>query len=286
MVMLPDCPGFVVDARPKPKLAELGLDLLRLSRWQLLRAIGLPLVAFVSYWFLAAWGAWVAAVLCLMALSFFTYGSTSHDLVHGSLRLNRRTNDVLLAVLEGLALRSGHAYQVAHLHHHARFPHDDDIEAEAARMSFGRALLEGVVFPVRIYVWALRNPRGRKAWIVGEGIGVTAALMAALAALPWTPIAAVYVGLMIAGSWTIPLITSYLPHRADGRDAVEQTRRFRGWVLRIIALDHLYHLEHHLYPAVPHQNWPALAQRLDPWLDAVGVEPVRIGFLVGAEEKR
>jgi beta-carotene hydroxylase len=183
-----------------------------------------------------------------------------------------------LSVIEVITLRSGHAYQAAHLNHHARFPHDDDIEADAARMSFARALLEGIVFQFRIYAWALRANRGKRSWIVGEGIAVTVIVVGTIAALPYTVAPGVYVGLMIAGSWTIPLITSYLPHDAGADDYLHQTRAFRGCVARIVALDHLYHLEHHLYPAVPHQNWPRLARRLDPWFHAAGIRPVRIGF--------
>jgi beta-carotene hydroxylase len=199
-------------------------------------------------------------------------------LVHGSLGLGRLANDILLSLIEALALRSGHAYQVAHLNHHARFPHDDDVEARAARMSLVRALADGLILQFRIYAWALRNPRGRRPWILGEGMAVLAMILAAIAALPWTILPAAYAGLMIAGSWTIPLITTYLPHDAEAPDALHQTRVFRGLVARIVALDHLYHWEHHLYPAVPHQNWPRLARRLDPWLASSGIRPVRIGF--------
>lgn len=252
--------------------------MLRLTRWQVTRAIGLPFMAFGGFWLFAGSGHWTPAVLSLAVLSFVTYGSTSHDLVHGSLGLKRLPNDVLLSAIELIALRSGHAYQVAHLNHHARFPHEDDIEAHASRMSLARALLEGVVFQFRIYAWAMRNPRGRRRWIIGEGIAVLAMMLAAIAALPWTILPAAYAGLMIAGSWTIPLITSYVPHDAEAADVLHRTRVFRGLVARIVAVDHLYHLEHHLYPAVPHQNWPRLAGRLDPWLAAAGIKPVRIGF--------
>jgi beta-carotene hydroxylase len=134
------------------------------------------------------------------------------------------------------------------------------------------------VFQARIYFWALRNPRGRRAWIVGEGIGVIAMLLGAVAALSWTILPICYVALMIAGSWIIPLITSYLQHDASAPDKLHQTRAFRGLLARIVALDHLYHLEHHLYPAVPHQNWVRLARRLDPWLSAEGIHPVRFGL--------
>lgn len=260
-----------------PRLSDLGIDLLRLTRWQLARTIVWPFAASVAFWIFAWSEQWILAVFSLMVLSFVTYGSTSHDLVHGSLRLKRLPNDILLCVIELISLRSGHAYQAAHLNHHARFPHHDDIEADAARMSLARALLEGVVFPFRIYAWALQNPRGRRTWIIGEGIAVAAIVLGAVAALPWTIIPGVYAGLMIVGSWTIPLITAYVPHDAEASDVLHQTRLFRGSIVRFVAFDHLYHLEHHLYPAVPHQNWPRLARRLDPWLDEAGIKPVRIG---------
>ena len=268
----------VSETNPLPRYSELGIDLLHLTKRQVTRAIALPFVAFAAYWIFAESRHWILAILSLMILSFVTYGSTSHDLVHGSLGLKRLPNDILLAVIEIISLRSGHAYQVAHLNHHARFPDKDDIEADASRMSLPRALLEGVIFQFRIYAWALRNPRGRGYWIVGEGIAVFAIVVGAIAAVPWTIVPSVYVGLMIAGGWIIPLITSYIPHDAEAADVLLQTRLFRGWVIRIIAFDHLYHLEHHLYPAVPHQNWPRLARRLDPWFVEVGIKPVRIEF--------
>jgi len=267
----------IAPSRP-PRLSELGFDLLHLSRCQLFRAIAIPFIAFAAYWLFAGSGHWFLAVLSLVILSFVTYGSTSHDLVHRNLGLNPFLNDILLSVIEAISLRSGHAYQVAHLNHHARFPHDDDIEAAAARMSLLRTLCEGVVFQFRIYAWALWNPRGRRGWIAGEGIAVFVLIAAAAIGIPWTILPAVYAALMIAGSWIIPLITSYLPHDPQGADALRQTRLFRGRVARIVAFDHLYHLEHHLYPTVPHQNWARLARRLDPWLRARGIKPVRIGF--------
>jgi len=83
---------------------------------------------------------------------------------------------------------------------------------------------------------------------------------------------------MVMGAWVIPLVTSYIPHNPEGRTAIFQTRLFRGKVASIIALEHLYHLEHHLYPKVPHHNWPKLARRLDPYFRVAGVEPVVLGF--------
>ena len=83
---------------------------------------------------------------------------------------------------------------------------------------------------------------------------------------------------MIAGSWVYPFITAYLVHDADGSGELMQTRLFRGRVLSLLALEHLYHLEHHLYPQVPHHNWPRLARRLDPYFEGLGIEPVKLLF--------
>ncbi len=83
---------------------------------------------------------------------------------------------------------------------------------------------------------------------------------------------------LYVGTWIVPLITAYIPHNPKGGSTLSQTRRFRGWMVRLIAFDHLYHLEHHLYPAVPHHRWAELARRLDPYLDRAGVPSVRLGF--------
>jgi len=58
-----------------------------------------------------------------------------------------------------------------------------------------------------------------------------------------------------------------------GPSELTRTRRFRGKVAAVLFRQHLYHLEHHLYPKVPHHHWAALAQRLDPFLDRAGVKP-------------
>ena len=105
-----------------PPLRVLGADLVRLSRSRRLASVILPFACAGAYFGCAFAGWWPAAVPALVALSFFTYPSTSHDLVHRSLGMSGRTNEVLLCVVELLALRSGHAYRAVHLHHHARFP--------------------------------------------------------------------------------------------------------------------------------------------------------------------
>lgn len=261
-----------------PSLDSLGRDLLQLPVWRRIVSLVIPFALVAAFFWLAGHGFWIAALACPVVLSFITYGSISHDLVHRTLSLPRWLNEPLLCSIELIAFRSGHAYRFTHLHHHAHFPDDDDIEARAARMSLFGALLDGLTLQPRLWVYAMRTARRERGWIVGEGIAVMALLAGSIAIVPMTPIPAIYAALMIAGSWIFPLVTVFIPHNPSGISELTQTRLFRGRVLSIVAAEHLYHLEHHLYPQVPHHYWPRLAQRLDPHFAHLGIEPVKLFF--------
>lgn len=261
-----------------PELPKLHPELIHITKLRRTFTLSLPFFCIASYFFFATLRWWPLAVFSLMVLSFVTYGSISHDLVHRNLGLSNSVNEILLSLIELSALRSGHAYRAAHLHHHARFPHSDDIEGSAAGMSLLRTLFEGVIFQAKIWFWAMRRSHQKKLLIGLEGCGCLLLISLALISYSITPIFLVYIVLMIMGSWIIPLITSYIPHDPRGENVLLQTRLFRGKVASIIALEHLYHLEHHLYPSVPHHNWPKLARSLDPFFKAASINPIKIWF--------
>jgi len=261
-----------------PHLDDLGRDLLAVPRWRRALSLLFPFLLVPLFFAFAARGWWMAALACPVVLSFVTYGSVSHDLVHRTLHLPARLNELLLCAMELVTFRSGHAYRFTHLHHHARFPHDDDVEAEAARMPLVRALFDGIAQQPRLWWFAFRHAKHDRGWIAGEGIAVAALLAASVAAIPLTPLPAVYAALMIAGTWVFPLVTVIIPHDASGTTELTRTRLFRGRLLSIVAVEHLYHLEHHLYPQVPHHNWPRLARRLDPHFERLGLRAVKLLF--------
>jgi len=262
----------------KPSLNELGFDLLKLSPFQKLATLIVPFIFFALYFVFAMMGYWVPAILCTIGLSFTTYGSTSHDLVHENLKLNRNLNTFLLSLIELMCFRSGHAYKLSHLHHHKRFPNDDDIEGAAAKMTFIRALVEGIIFQAKIYYWAIRNFRDHKYFrlVILEGLLCSVFIVLCCYTLSSTPVYFCYMCLMIAGSWIIPFVTSYAVHTPHAADELHQTRLFRGTFFSVVAFHHLYHLEHHLYPMVPHKNWPKLAVRLDQYFKSQGIKPLEI----------
>lgn len=260
-----------------PTLLEFA-DLIPITKFQQVVTLVLPFLCVVSYFCFAFLGWWILAVFSLMFLSFITYGSTSHDLVHGNLGLRRSTNNFFLCAIELLALRSGHAYRLAHLHHHARYPEHDDIEGAAAKMSLIGALAEGVTYNLKLYLWALKRARRDKLWIWFEGAACIFLIATAIFLSFLTTIFLIYAILMIMGSWVLPLMTSYMPHNPKGENPMFQTRLFRGRIASLIAMEHLYHLEHHLYPSIPHHNWAQLAKRLDPVFEENAVKPIKIWF--------
>ena len=269
-----------MSARPVelPSLDTLGRDLLQVSTTRKLISLAAPFALAALFFALTAHGWWLPALICPVLLSFLTYGSISHDLVHRNLRLPAALNEILLTTIELLAFRSGHAYRTVHLNHHAHFPDGDDLEGAAAGMPWWRALLDGVTLQYRLWWFALQRPGSNRRWVIVEGSAVLGLLAGCAAVFPWTPWPAVYAALMIGGSWVYPFTTAYLVHDAGGHDALTQTRLFRGRVLSLLALEHLYHLEHHLYPQVPHHNWPRLARRLDPYFARLGLQPVKLLF--------
>lgn len=264
------------DIETKPTITELGSDLLVLSKFKVIQTVLEPFLFFGLYFVFAVEGYWVFAIISTIAMSFTTYGSTSHDLVHMNLRINNRLNDFLLSTIELISLRSGHAYRQSHLNHHQKFPHREDIEGQAAGMTFLGSLFEGLVFQFKIYIWAFRRAkRVQKRIIFIEGILIAMILIFGIWSYTFTPIFIVYICLIIAGSWIIPFTTSYLVHDPKGKTELHQTKLFRGKFYSIIAFEHLYHLEHHMYPMVPHKNWVKLAKRLNPYFYKMKIEPIK-----------
>jgi len=262
-----------------PPLGALGTDLLEMSSGFRAATLATPLLATALFFVCAGRGWWWLALPAVALQTFCTYASVSHDLVHGTLRLSARANDVLLAVVELLGLRSGHAYRVTHLFHHRRFPDPEDLEGAPARMSAPRVIALGPVYLWRLGIWAFRHSRAHeRAWIGGECAAIAAYVAVALGL--WlsgcTPVLAVYALLVTVASWAFPFVFVYLMHDAAPVSPLFQTRAFRGRIVPALLLHHTYHLEHHLYPTVPARNWHALALRLDPLLARAGVVPVRL----------
>lgn len=258
-----------------PTLEILGTDLLRVTPFQRVWSILRPVFCVAAYFIFAVHGWWIPAVLAVAGLMFITYVSTSHDLLHRTLGFSRAVNDVLLSGTEMLVLRSGHAFRLTHLQHHRHFPQDDDVEGLVARLPWWRALLSGIGNQSRLFLWAWQRARGKdRKWMAVEAAWAIGLGLMSVALWPVTKVVLIYVGLIVTSSWLYPLATVWIPHRVEGTNKLTQTYAVRGRLVPELFLQHTYHLEHHLYPAVPSYHWRKLAERLDPYLQARGVRPV------------
>ena len=265
-----------IDPVRLPSLDELGRDLLSVSGAERVLSIARPLVCLGMYGVLAAKGWWVPAIVAVGALMFITYVSTTHDLVHRTLGFSRKANEFWLCVLELMVLRSGHAFRRTHLEHHRHFPEEDDVEGRVARMTWWRALLDGVGNQARLFIWASgRARKDERRWMWCEAAGVIAIWGASIACVGTRPELLVYCVTVMVGSWVYPFATVWVPHRAEGKTALEQTHLLRGrWVPELF-LQHTYHLEHHLYPSVSSHRWPELGRRLDAYFEERDVKAIR-----------
>ena len=242
---------------PRPQVR--WRDLLALSRREVTSELLLS-SPWLAASLLAAGYGWYPIALPLSFMFFLTGLRQVHGAFHHSLGIARGPNDALLAVMSVLMLGSMHAVQFNHLRHHAHCMADDDVEAMSAKMPAWRALVSGPLFPVRLHAaaWRLSSTRVRR-WMLLE-----LALTAGVVAAAWGQDAEwlrYHVVAMAVGQ----CLTSFFAVWTVHHDCDEQSfaRTIRGALKGLVTYEMFYHLEHHLFPAVPTRRLPELARRLD-----------------------
>jgi beta-carotene hydroxylase len=259
-----------------PTVEELGTDLLRTTPGQRRRTLARPYLG-IALFVLVAWLGWWWLTPLVVFGVFVAIVTATHDVVHRTLGLSERATGVWLFLLGLVLLESGHAYQMTHRQHHRLFPSPEDPEGYPANLSFVGAVAYGPVFLVRLWFWSFRRADTRvRAWLLAEGLAPFAAIVGGVLLWSATPYVLAYAAMAIVGSWVYPLLTVYLPHHDYGDEPLQQTRTLRGRVIPAIFLELTYHLEHHLYPAVPSHNLPELSRRLEPIFARAGVRPVAV----------
>jgi len=236
-------------------------DLVELSPLRTLHEVLLPLPWLVLS--LALYGSgWPLAGACASFFFFLTGLRLSHNCQHYALGRSRMWQDMVLGVLSPIMLSSMHAVQVTHLHHHRHCLDEHDIEAAHIGKPVWRVLLEGPLFPLRLHhaAWGLAKSAKRR-WIALE-----IAMIAGLLFLWLTPLAPEWLQwhllAMLAGQCMTAFFAVWTVHHGcEHHGQIARTQR--GWLRTIASYSMFYHLEHHLYPAVPTCNLHRLATRLD-----------------------
>ena len=113
--------------------------------------------------------------------------------------------------------------------------------------------------------------RTQRLWIVAEFVVLFAWLVVALC---WAPLGLKhFVMAMMAGECFTGFFAVWTVHH-DCEPDLQLARTQRGWWKNFVSYDMFYHLEHHLFPAVPTARLRELATRLDEALPHVARKQV------------
>ena len=213
--------------------------------------------------------------LCIQAMAILM-----HEALHGNL-FRRRTLDqwsgFLLAVP---AFFSMAAYEVAHLNHHrhTRTEKDQDEISNLCRthaqyvVLYYSWFLVGTFLYMFIVPWkalGIASPKGRKRIFIEYSL-----MLFLYAAVVFTAISSGHLWWLLL-YWLIPAqiatalsnvrgLAEHLGTPGEG-DAIARTRTVTSnGLVSFLMLNLNYHLEHHLFPAVPWYNLPRIHQLLKP----------------------
>lgn len=254
---------------------------------QQLRALHRPvkkwrfiIIAFIGIWITAGWFSCMLPYWPIRLLGYIVIGSVIHALAicmhecaHGNMFRNSMLDHGVGFLLGIPALMSITAYQVTHRLHHKynRSPRDPD---EFTNLSNNQrilsiafyvwALLGMPLYLVHIAITALARGNTKQRWtvIVEESliIGLVCLVVAVAAKMGYFSV--------LLHCWLIPIVFAML--MANTRAWSEHTMTLRGHPLtqsrtvisnRLVALflcNQNYHLEHHLFPAIPWYRLPTV----------------------------
>jgi fatty acid desaturase len=236
-------------------------DLTELSRPEIVHEVLVSLPWLAGSWAAAAHDLQLLALAC--SFMFFLTGLRQvHNAYHYALGLPRAATEALMLALSALMLGSMHAVQINHLRHHRHCLGPEDVEAMGARLPAWRAILLGPVFPVRMHVKALEVASApQRRWIVAElAVNVVVIGLAwGLAEARWLRY---HVTAMAIGQCLTAFFAVWTVHH-DCPPGGPVARTLRSAVKAFVTYGMFYHLEHHLFPAVPTCKLSTLAERLD-----------------------
>ncbi len=233
-------------------------DLRYLSVWQKLYNIILPYPFLMISWYFAYQQSFVMAVIFSYFFVITAYRQ-GHDLYHRSLGVHRYLSTFLLVLISLLSFSSLHSMKYSHLEHHRNPLSENDEEGYLAHGTWYQALMGGLEFRYRIYKHGYRlAPTKEKTKIILESLLIV--LLVVITFFSQSMI-------LLYQFWVMFVINIFagvfavwgLHHDCD--DGIARTER--NPVVNALTFNLFYHVEHHLFPAVPTQHLPKLAKRLD-----------------------
>jgi len=217
-------------------------------------------------WLLAYKGYYVLA-LPFSAFFFLTGLRQVHNGFHNSLGTNKFLTWFSLYSNSILMIVSIHAVKYNHIRHHKYCLGEDDYEGKSAAMSWYGAILYGPVHMFLIHKVTLQTANKKYvknvlAELISIAIFVAAVFYFDIRFLIYHIIA------MVTGEFLMAFFAVWTVHH-DTHEHPEFARTQRKSWKNKITFSMFYHLEHHLFPAVPTIKLPELAKRIDDALPGI-----------------
>lgn len=241
-------------------------DLRHLTLKEMLIENNLTIPWFLLSMTLAYLGFYILA-LPFSAFFFLTALRQVHNGFHNSLGTNKILTWLSLYINSLLMMVSIHAVKFNHIRHHKYCLSEEDYEGKAARMSWYGALLYGPVHLFLIHKVTLQLGNKYYRWNVLLEL-VSIALLAALVFYYQIHFLMYHIIVMLIGECLMAFFAVWTVHH-DTHDHPDFARTQRtGWK-NALTFSMFYHLEHHLFPAVPTIKLPELARRIDAALPEI-----------------
>lgn len=244
-------------------------ELLRKVEWKDLKNLSVKEMLIENNltipWFLLsitlAYYKYYIAALPFSAFFFLTGLRQVHNGFHNSLGTNKFLTWLSLYINSILMMVSIHAVKFNHIRHHKYCLSEEDYEGKSAGMTWYGAILYGPVHMFLIHKITLQL--GNKTYKRNVFLELTSIAAFAFLAIYFQIHFLIYhIIVMIIGELLMAFFAVWTVHH-DTHEHPELARTQRtGWKNKL-TFSMFYHLEHHLFPAVPTIKLPELAKRID-----------------------
>jgi fatty acid desaturase len=234
-------------------------DLTTLNRWEIFveNSVSLP---WITLSLVFAWYELYFLALPCSFMFFLTALRLVHNGYHYTLGISKIMTRLTLLANSVLMITSLHAVKFNHLMHHKHCMDEEDVEGKCARMPAWKALLYGPVFIFENHWTALKF----ETWINKMIILVELAFVALFISLVFLfniTFLKYHVIVMILGEFCTGFFAVWTVHHDCDEEVYARTAR--GPWKNFFTYNMFYHMEHHLFPAVPTIKLPLLAERID-----------------------
>ena len=230
--------------------------------------LSLPFLLLSGYSVLQGWW-WLA-----LSASFFFFMAAlrqAHDCYHRTLGVSKGATELMLFALSITMLCSTHAIRHTHLNHHRDPLGESDVEGNWARLPWYQAILGGGLFSIAIQWFGLTHGSRRNRLLVALDMLLIASVVIT-AFISMHPVLVYHVLVMILANMLVGFFAVWSVHH--GCDETVYARSERQPLVNLLTFNLLYHIEHHLFPAVPTHHLPQLAKRLDSAAPQWSAQPV------------